>query len=102
MRKITPKHLKMLRSLQFHARVNRMLTLKDICQKRKAQIENRNGRAALYERIEQMTQLRDPLRFIAALKLKGYIEALCDQKLMTLTDANDWLQIVDTKYRGVN
>ena len=68
----------------------------------KAQIENRNGRAALYERIEQMTQLRDPLRFIAALKLKGYIEALCDQKLMTLTDANDWLQIVDTKYRGVN
>ena len=102
MRKITPKHLKMLRSLQFHARVNRMLTLKEICQKRKAQIENRNGRAALYERIEQMTQLRDPLRFIAAPKLKGYIEALCDQKLMTLTDANDWLQIVDTKYRGVN
>ena len=102
MRKITPKHLKMLRSLQFHARVNRMLTLKEICQRRKAQIENRNGRAALYERIEQMTQLRDPLRFIAALKLKGYIEALCDQKLMTLTDANDWLQIVDTKYRGVN
>ena len=102
MRKITPKHLKMLRSLQFHARVNRMLTLKEICQKRKAQIENRNGRAALYERIEQMTQLRDPLRFIAALKLKGYIEALCDQKLMTLTDANDWLQIIDTKYRGVN
>ena len=102
MRKITPKHLKMLRSLQFHARVNRMLTLKEICQKRKVQIENRNGRAALYERIEQMTQLRDPLRFIAALKLKGYIEALCDQKLMTLTDANDWLQIVDTKYRGVN
>ena len=79
-----------------------MLTLKEICQKRKAQIENRNGRAALYERIEQMTQLRDPLRFIAALKLKGYIEALCDQKLMTLTDANDWLQIVDTKDRGVN
>lgn len=79
-----------------------MLTLKEICQKRKAQIENRNGRAALYERIEQMTQLRDPFRFIAALKLKGYIEALCDQKLMTLTDANDWLQIVDTKYRGVN
>ena len=79
-----------------------MLTLKEICQKRKAQIENRNGRAALYERIEQMTQLRDPLHFIAALKLKGYIEALCDQKLMTLTDANDWLQIVDTKYRGVN
>ena len=56
----------MLRSLQFHARVNRMLTLKEICQKRKAQIENRNGRAALYERIEQMTQLRDPFRFIAA------------------------------------
>ena len=102
MRKITPKHLKMLRSLQFHARVNRMLTLKDICQKRKAQIKNRNGTAALHERIEQMTQLRDPLRFIAALKLKGYIEARCDQKLMTLTDANDWLQIVDTKYRGVN
>lgn len=102
MRKITPKHLKMLRSLQFHARVNRMLTLKEICQKRKAQIENRNGTAALHERIEQMTQLRDPLRFITALKLKGYIEALCDQKLMTLTDANDWLQIVDTKYRGVN
>ena len=102
MRKITPKHLKMLRSLQFHARVNRMLTLKEICQKRKAQIENRNGTAALHERIEQMTQLRDPLRFIAALKLKGYIETLCDQKLMTLTDANDWLQIVDTKYRGVN
>ena len=102
MRKITPKHLKMLRSLQFHARVNRMLTLKEICQKLKAQIENRNGTAALHERIEQMTQLRDPLRFIAALKLKGYIEALCDQKLMTLTDANDWLQIVDTKYRGVN
>ena len=47
-----------------------MLTLQQICQKRKAQIENRNGRAALYERIEQMTQLRDPLRFIAALKLK--------------------------------
>ena len=79
-----------------------MLTLKEICQKRKAQIENRNGTAALHERIEQMTQLRDPFRFIAALKLKGYIEALCDKKLMTLTDANDWLQIVDTKYRGVN
>ena len=77
-----------------------MLTLKEICQKRKAQIENRNGTAALHERIEQMTQLRDPFRFIAALKLKGYIEALCDQKL--IIDANNWLQIVDTKYRGVN
>lgn len=92
----------MLRSLQFHARVNRMLTLQQICQKRKAQIENRNGTTALHERIEQMTQLREPSRFIASLKLKGYIEALCDQKLMTLTDANDWLKIVDTKYQGVN
>ncbi|MCV9925933.1 hypothetical protein, partial [Acinetobacter baumannii] len=65
-------------------------------------IEYRNCTSAHHERIEQMTQLRDPFRFIAALKLKGYIEAICDQKLMTLTDANDWLQIVDTKYRGVN
>ena len=79
-----------------------MLTLKEICQKRKAQIENRNGRAALYERIEQMTQLRDPFRFIAALKLKGYIEALYDQNHMTYTDACDWLHIVETKYQGVN
>ena len=79
-----------------------MLTLKEICQKRKAQIENRNGTAALHERIEQMTQLRDPFRFIAALKLKGYIEALYDQNHMTYTDACDWLHIVETKYQGVN
>ena len=92
----------MLRSLQFHARVNRMLTLQELCQKRKAQVENRNGTSALLVRIEQMVQLRGNPRFIAALKLKGYIEALCDQKLMTLSDANDWLKIVETKYQGVN
>ena len=92
----------MLRSLQFHARVNRMLTLQELCQKSKAQIENRNGTAALHDRIEQMIQLRGHYRFIAALKLKGYVEALCDQKLMSLTDANDWLKIIETKYQGVN
>lgn len=92
----------MLRSLQFHARVNRMLTLKELCQNRKAQIENRNGTTALLNRIEQMIQLRGHYRFIAALKLKGYVEALCDQKLMSLTDANDWLKIIETKYQGVN
>lgn len=79
-----------------------MLTLQELCQKRKAQIENRNGTAALLDRIEQMIQLRGHYRFIAALKLKGYVEALCDQKLMTLTDANDWLKIIETKYQGVN
>ena len=79
-----------------------MITLQDLTNKRKTQLKNRNGTAALHERIEQMTQLRDPFRFIAALKLKGYIEALCDQKLMTLIDANDWLQIVETKYQDVN
>ena len=79
-----------------------MLTLQELCQKRKAQVENRNGTSALLVRIEQMVQLRGNHRFIAALKLKGYIEALCDQKLMTLSDANDWLKIVETKYQGVN
>ena len=79
-----------------------MLTLKELCQNRKAQIENRNGTTALLNRIEQMIQLRGHYRFIAALKLKGYVEALCDQKLMSLTDANDWLKIIETKYQGVN
>lgn len=92
----------MLRSLQFHARVNRMLTLKDLCNIRKEQLANRNGTAALNERIEQMVQLRGHFRFIAALKLKGYIEALCDTQQLTTTDANDWLHIVETKYQGVN
>ena len=79
-----------------------MLTLQELCNIRKAQLANRNGTAALNIRIEQMVQLRGHFRYIAAIKLKGYIEALCDQKLMTLIDANDWLQIVETKYQDVN
>ena len=92
----------MLRSLQFHARVNRMLTLQEICNKRKAQLENRNGTQAMQERIKQMVQLSGQNRMIAAIKLKGYIEALCDTQQLTTTDANDWLYIVETKYQGVN
>ena len=79
-----------------------MLTLKEICQKRKAQIENRNGTQALLQRIQEMQKEQGNQRMIAAIKLKGYIEALYDQNHMTYTDACDWLHIIETKYQGVN
>ena len=92
----------MLRSLQFHARVNMMLTLQDLSNKRKTQLKNRNGTQALLQRIQEMQKEQGNQRMIAAIKLKGYIEALYDQNHMTYTDACDWLHIVETKYQGVN
>lgn len=74
-----------------------MTTLQELCIKRKNQITNRNGTEALIKRIDAMQELAEPSRSIAALKLKGYIEALFDNQLMSFTDANDWLRIVESK-----
>ena len=49
-----------------------MLTLKEICQKRKAQIENRNGTEALRKRIDHLKTLSGEERQRFAEKLKGY------------------------------
>ena len=79
-----------------------MLTLKEICQKRKAQIENRNGTAALHERIAQLKTLSGEERQRFAEKLKGYIEALFDNQLITFQDAKDWEWIVDSNVKGLH
>ena len=57
----------MLRSLQFHARVNMMITLQDLTNKRKAQHKNRNGTQALLQRIQEMQKEQGNQRMIAAI-----------------------------------
>ncbi|MFV5433805.1 hypothetical protein [Acinetobacter towneri] len=79
-----------------------MITLQELTNRRKTQLENRNGTEALLQRINEMEQLRGNNRMIAALKLKGYIEALYELQYMTYTDTCDWLHIIETKYKGVN
>lgn len=79
-----------------------MTTLRELHIKRKSQLENRNGTEALHQRIEKMTQMTGQMKLIAAERIKGYIEALYDNQLMTLTDANDWKHIVENKAKGLH
>lgn len=79
-----------------------MTTLSELYKKRKSQLENRNGTEALRQRIEKMTQMTGQMKLIAAERIKGYIEALYDNQLMTLTDANDWKHIVENKVKGLH
>ncbi|HAV2894209.1 hypothetical protein LDY25_11175 [Acinetobacter baumannii] len=79
-----------------------MLTLKEICQKRKAQIENRNGTEALRKRIDHLKTLSGEERQRFAEKLKGYIEALFDNQIITFQDAKDWEWIVDSNVKGLH
>lgn len=77
-----------------------MSTLEELYKKRKMQIENRNGTEALRLRIEKLKTLTGKELVSQAERLKGYIEALYENQLMTLQDAKDWEWIVENKAKG--
>ncbi|HCT9561309.1 hypothetical protein [Acinetobacter baumannii] len=79
-----------------------MTTLQELCIKRKNQITNRNGTEALRNRIAQLKTLSGEERQRFAEKLKGYIEALFDNQLITFQDAKDWEWIVDSNVKGLH
>ena len=79
-----------------------MTTLQELCIKRKNQIANRNGTEALRNRIAQLKTLSGDERLRFAEKLKGYIEALFDNQLITFQDAKDWEWIVDSNVKGLH
>lgn len=79
-----------------------MTTLQELCIKRKNQIANRNGTEALRNRIAQLKTLSGDERLRFAEKLKGYIEALFDNQLITFQDAKDWEWIVDSNAKGLH
>ncbi len=79
-----------------------MTTLQELCIKRKNQIANSNGTEALRNRIAQLKTLSGEERQRFAEKLKGYIEALFDNQLITFLDAKDWEWIVDSNVKGLH
>lgn len=79
-----------------------MTTLQELCIKRKNQIANRNGTEALRNRIAQLKTLSGDERLRFAEKMKGYIEALFDNQLITFQDAKDWEWIVDSNVKGLH
>ena len=79
-----------------------MTTLQELCIKRKNQIANRNGTEALRKRIDHLKTLSGEERQRFAEKLKGYIEALFDNQLITFQDAKDWEWIVDSNVKGLH
>ena len=79
-----------------------MTTLQELCIKRKNQIENRNGTEALRKRIDHLKTLSGEERQRFAEKLKGYIEALFDNQLITFQDAKDREWIVDSNVKGLH
>lgn len=79
-----------------------MTTLQELCIKRKNQIANRNGTEALRNRIAQLKTLSGEERQRFAEKLKGYIEALFDNQLITFQDAKDLEWIVDSNVKGLH
>ncbi|MCO8062371.1 hypothetical protein [Acinetobacter lwoffii] len=79
-----------------------MTTLQELCIKRKNQIANSNGTEALRNRIAQLKTLSGDERLRFAEKLKGYIEALFDNQLITFQDAKDREWIVDSNVKGLH
>lgn len=79
-----------------------MTTLQELCIKRNNQIANSNGTEALRNRIAQLKTLSGDERLRFAEKLKGYIEALFDNQLITFQDAKDWEWIVDSNVKGLH
>lgn len=79
-----------------------MTTLQELCIKRKNQIANSNGTEALRNRIAQLKTLSGEERQRFAEKLKGYIEALFDNQLITFQDAKGWEWIVDSNVKGLH
>ena len=79
-----------------------MTTLQELSIKRKNQIANRNGTEALRNRIDHLKTLSGEERLRFAEKLKGYIEALFDNQLITFHDAKDWEWIVESNVKGLH
>lgn len=79
-----------------------MTTLQELYIKRKNQIANRNGIEALRNRIDHLKTLSGEERQRFAEKLKGYIEALFDNQLITFQDAKDWEWIVESNVKGLH
>lgn len=79
-----------------------MTTLQELCIKRKNQIANRNSTEALRKRIDHLKTLSGEERQRSAEKLKGYIEALFDNQLITFQDAKDWEWIIESNVKGLH
>ncbi|MBC6785701.1 hypothetical protein CKN53_04295 [Acinetobacter baumannii] len=79
-----------------------MTTLQELSIKRKNQIANRNGTEALRNRIDHLKTLSGEERQRFAEKLKGYIEALFDNQLITFQDAKDWEWIIESNVKGLH
>lgn len=77
-----------------------MTTLQELYIKRKKQIENRNGTEALRLRIEQLKTLSGKELVSHAERVKGYIEALFDNQIITFQDAKDWEWIIESNVKG--
>ena len=79
-----------------------MTTLQELHIKRKNQIANRNGTEALRNRIDHLKTLSGEERQRFAEKLKGYIEALFDNQLITFQDSKDWEWIIESNVKGLH
>ncbi|WP_457794071.1 hypothetical protein [Acinetobacter baumannii] len=79
-----------------------MTTLQELYIKRKNQIANRNGTEALHNRIDHLKTLSGEERQRFAEKIKGYIEALFDNQLITFQDAKDWEWIIESNVKGLH
>lgn len=79
-----------------------MTTLQELYKKRKIQLENRNGTEGLRNRIDHLKTLSGQECHYFAEKLKGYIEALFDNQIITFQDAKDWERIVESNVKGLN
>ncbi|HHP4836654.1 hypothetical protein [Acinetobacter baumannii] len=79
-----------------------MTTLQELYIKRKNQIANRNGTEALRNRIDHLKTLSGEERQRFAEKIKGYIEALFDNQLITFQDAKDWEWIIESNEKGLH
>ena len=79
-----------------------MTTLQELYKKRKIQLENRNSTEGLRNRIDHLKTLSGQERHYFAEKLKGYIEALFDNQIITFQDAKDWERIVESNVKGLN
>lgn len=79
-----------------------MTTLQELYIKRKNQIANRNGTEALRNRIDHLKTLSGEERQRFAEKIKGYIEALFDNQLITFQDAKDWEWIIESNVKGLH
>lgn len=79
-----------------------MSTLRELYIKRKNQVYNHNGTEGLINRIEKLKNLSGEEKIRFAEKIKGYVEALSDNQIITFQDAKDWEWIIESNVKGLH